>query len=82
MEEMKEYLGLNPCSCGGKVVMMSEKAYFGIYCGYRLCNYSAFVICKGCHKVTAKFQIQGAENEQDWHDVMLRAKNIWNQYHT
>ena len=82
MEEMREYLGLKPCSCGGQVVMMSEKNCFGNYCGYSLYNYSAYVLCKGCHKMTAKFTIQGTENENDWHEVMLRAKNIWNQYHT
>lgn len=81
MEEMREYFGLKPCPCGGKVVMMSEQSIFGTYCGYSLYSCSAFVLCKGCHKMTAKFSIQGVENEKDWHDVMLRAKDVWNQYH-
>ena len=82
MEEMQEYNGLNPCSCGGRVVMMSEHSHFGNYCGYNLYNYCAFVVCKKCGKLTAKFSMQGIENENDWHEVMLRAKNTWNQYHT
>ena len=81
MEEMREYLGLKPCPCGGEVVMMSERTHFGIYCGYNLFSYNAFVRCKGCGRMTAKFSIQGVENENDWHEVMLRAKNVWNQYH-
>jgi hypothetical protein len=82
MEEMREYLGLKPCPCGGDVVMMSEQKPIGNYCGYNLFNYSAYVRCKKCGRMTAKFSIQGIENESDWHEVMLRAKNVWNQYHT
>ena len=82
MEEMREYLGLNPCPCGGKVVMMSERVHLGSYCGYNLCNYNAYVLCRGCQRKTTKFSIQGIEDERDWHEVMLRAKNTWNQYHT
>ena len=82
MEEMKEYLGLNRCPCGEEVVMMSECSYNGNYCGYELCTYSAYVTCKVCHRMTTKISIKGIKNESDWHEVMLRAKNIWNQYHT
>ncbi|MBP5512442.1 hypothetical protein J6X90_03585 [Candidatus Saccharibacteria bacterium] len=82
MEEMQEYLGLSPCSCGGQVVMMSDRSCIGNYCGYNLFSYSAFVTCKRCHRMTTKFSIQGIENENDWHEVMLRAKNTWNTYHT
>lgn len=82
MKEIQEYLGLNPCPCGGKVVMMSEQSHFGNYCGYDLYKYSAYVICTKCHRRTTKVVIEGVKNEDDWHEVMLRAKNIWNQYHT
>ena len=82
MEEMQEYLGLNQCPCGNQVVMMSERSCLGNFSGYSLFSYSAYVTCKTCHRMTAKISIKGIENENDWHEVMLRAKNIWNQYHT